>query len=97
MNHDLACQDLFIAFRNLPEERRERLVTSYSKLIRIYKIALWFIPINGTILLFAGFTMQDRNLLFLGITSSLCFMVVLEDYLFRKAIVRKMTERHHVA
>lgn len=80
------------SLRNLPQERIERLVTSYSKLIRVWKILFWVFPINAGLILLVSIELDEPNLIYLTIFILLIFILAVEDYFFRKAIVKKLIE-----
>ena len=81
---------LVVAFRNLPVGKREKLVAAYRRLVRTYTFALWFIPINGGLSITLAHAWGDPDMFFLGVLVLLSFIVLVEDYLFRRAVLRKI-------
>lgn len=80
------------SFCNLPQEKIERRVASYSKLIRVWKILFWVFPTNAGLILLVSIEFDEPNLIYLAIFILLIFILAVEDYFFRKAIVKKLTE-----
>lgn len=78
------------ALQALPDEKKERLISSYSRLISAYKLSLQFLPIVAIVLLVAGRVLQERALTLLAINNAVILVVIGEDYLFRKAVVDRL-------
>jgi hypothetical protein len=77
------------AIKKSPKENVEKIVNSYSKLLKIYKIYLLAFPLTLILLPYLTYVYSRYNLFHTTSILLLMYVVVIEDYFFRRSIVRE--------
>jgi membrane protease YdiL (CAAX protease family) len=84
-------------FRNrfflLPKDKRDRLAQSYLKLIKGYKLMFILIPIYLGLLPYLLYRYIPQDFIYGMAMVILMYLVILEEYLFRKWIVKEIKKR----
>ena len=78
--------------RELPAEKKTRLLNSYMLIIKIYKIFFWASPLYLIVIPILIYKYQQTGLFHMTVLQILMYIVILEDFFYRRFIFEKLKE-----
>lgn len=80
------------SFRKSTEENKEKLIKSYTVIIKLYKFFFWLSPVYLFLVPFLIYKYNRPDFLYMTVMMILLHVVILQDFLIRRLIIRKINE-----
>ena len=80
------------SIKKLPIEKKEKYITSYSLLAKIYKLLLFLIPINLVAVPYAIYIYQPESFFHIFVIEVLVYVLIVDDLLYRRSVLIKIRE-----
>jgi hypothetical protein len=81
-----------IIYRELPDEKRNRIIKSYRTVVTLYKIFLWAAPLQLIVIPYIFYIYIPEKLFHIIVMMPLIYLFVIEDFFFRRYMLRKIQE-----
>ena len=77
------------SFNQLPNEKKGKMITSYTQIVFIYKIYLYSTPLH-LLVLFAIYKYSPQNFFHLTLIEIICFLLIISDLIYRHSILKEI-------
>ena len=80
------------AINRLPIEKKEKFITSYSSVVKIYKLLLFLMPIGLVVVPYIVYIYQPENFFHIFVLEVLVYVLIVEDLLYKRSVLMKIKE-----
>ena len=81
---------LVATLQKVPDEKKNKLLRTYRLGIKVNKIFLMLVPLNLVIVPYIFYLYRPQNFFHIVVMMCIIYILVVEDYLFRKSILRNL-------
>jgi hypothetical protein len=76
----------------LPIDKKRKFTTSYSSVVKIYKLFLFLMPISLVAVPYALYTYQPESFFHIFVLEVLVYVLIVDDLLYRRSVLIKIRE-----
>jgi hypothetical protein len=83
------------AVNMLPNGKKKNFVKSYRTISKTLKILFYMAPLNLIIIPYTFYKYDPNNFLYFLILECIVYIVIIDDYSFRRSVLKKIKEGYH--